>query len=313
MAITVLNASAENRVPIAATIGMFDGVHIGHRHILSFLKSEAAKRGLQSCVVTFPLHPQQVLAHNNATKLLMSNDDKLRQLADCGITYAVVLPFNSRLAATSTSDFMQMLHSQFGVRMLVMGFNHHFGCNAPSNFEDYQQLGRQVGIEVLKAPEYTGEYAPVSSSIIRKLIDEGDVATAAHKLGRPFKLSGVVVHGEKNGRKIGFPTANIEPEQSLLVPAGGVYAVMATLADGRRFGAMCNIGTRPTITSSLRRSIEVNIFCFDEDIYGTILTVDFIHRLRSECQFSSLNELAQALAADRQTSVTILNSLNHNI
>ena len=95
MAITVLNASAENRVPIAATIGMFDGVHIGHRHILSFLKSEAGKRGLQSCVVTFPLHPQQVLAHNNATKLLMSNDDKLRQLADCGITYAVVLPFNS--------------------------------------------------------------------------------------------------------------------------------------------------------------------------------------------------------------------------
>lgn len=290
-----------------ATIGMFDGVHLGHVTLVDFLKNEAQASGLRSLVITFSQHPQVVLG-GASQFLLQTLDDRLDALTALQPDYLLVLEFTPEMAALSSEEFLRMLRDRYGVKTLVVGYNHRFGHERDGHFLRYAEQGKALGVTVKKAPEYLGEYAPVSSTIVRGLIAAGRVADAMHSMGRPYRLSGRVVHGFHNGRGIGFPTANVGGmDSALILPHNGAYAVMVHVA-GRTLKGMVNIGNRPTLDNGDQLSVEVNIFDFDEDIYGQDISLDFIGFLRLEFKMGSVEELRAQLTRDREKSLTILNN-----
>ena len=291
---------------IIATIGMFDGVHLGHQALLDSLHEEAKKRGMSTAVVTFKEHPQRVLRPESGLKMVMTLADRIAYIKASGVDTVILLDFTKDLAKLSSKEFMQMLRDVYGVKTLVMGFNHRFGCVKDEYFEDYVEHGKELGVEVVRAKEYQGEYSPVSSSLIRKVIEEGRVDLARNYLTRAFVLSGEVVHGFKNGRKLGYPTANIDVSSEMILPHKGVYAVRVKLPDGRIKGGMANIGVRPTVIKGGHQTFEVNIFYFDEDLYVHVLTVEFVKFMRSEMKMGSLDELKMRLALDEQACREIL-------
>lgn len=291
-----------------ATIGMFDGVHLGHATLLDFLKEQARQRGLESAVVTFAQHPQAVLHPEAGIKMIMTVDDKLKLIARHGIDCTVLLDFTRELSLLDSSRFIELLRDRYGVAALVAGYDHHFGHNKQETFADYVRHGRELGVDIVKAPEYLGAYAPVSSSIIRKLIASGKVDDAMHCMGHPYSLAGKVVHGFHNGSGIGFPTANVgELDPTLILPHHGAYAVMVDVA-GKHLKGMVNVGVRPTMHNGHRLSIEVNIFDFDDDIYGMPIKLEFIKFLRLEFKLGSIEELRAQLTRDRAQSVKILDA-----
>ena len=291
-----------------ATIGMFDGVHLGHATLLDFLKEQARQRGLESAVVTFAQHPQAVLHPEAGIKMIMTVDDKLKLIARHGIDCTVLLDFTRELSLLDSSRFIELLRDRYGVAALVAGYDHHFGHNKQETFADYVRHGRELGVDIVKAPEYLGAYAPVSSSIIRKLIASGKVDDAMHCMGHPYSLAGKVVHGFHNGSGIGFPTANVgELDPTLILPHRGAYAVMVDVG-GKHLKGMVNVGVRPTMHNGHRLSIEVNIFDFDGDIYGMPIKLEFIKFLRLEFKLGSIEELRAQLTRDRAQSVKILDA-----
>lgn len=291
-----------------ATIGMFDGVHLGHATLLDFLKEQARQRGLESAVVTFAQHPQAVLHPEAGIKMIMTVDDKLKLIARHGIDCTVLLDFTRELSLLDSSRFIELLRDRYGVAALVAGYDHHFGHNKQETFADYVRHGRELGVDIVKAPEYLGAYAPVSSSIIRKLIASGKVDDAMHCMGHPYSLAGKVVHGFHNGSGIGFPTANVgELDPTLILPHRGAYAVMVDVG-GKHLKGMVNVGVRPTMHNGHRLSIEVNIFDFDDDIYGMPIKLEFIKFLRLEFKLGSIEELRAQLTRDRAQSVKILDA-----
>lgn len=293
----------------AATIGMFDGFHLGHRSLVESLKEEASSLHLATAVVTFRDHPQNVL-YGGDLKWICTLDDRIADIAQQGVDYLILMDFTPGLASLDSGQFMSMLHEQYGVDALVVGFNHHFGHNRSDGFECYCRQGKALGVSVLQAREYDGEYAPVSSSIIRRLIAEGDVEAAMHRLNHLYGIGGVVVHGMKNGRRLGYPTANVgEFSSHIVLPKNGVYASYASIDDGRILPSMTNIGTRPTVLSNGSLSVEVNIFDFDDDIYGRGFKVYLLRRLREERHFASLDDLKHQLASDCEESRRYLSSM----
>lgn len=303
--------------PVAATIGMFDGVHRGHVWLIDRLKEFAARRGLGTAVVTFTNHPRNVLRPDAGMPLIMPLPRRIDLLAATGIDRIMLMDFTPELSMLDSAGFMELLSSHYGTAALLMGYNHRFGHNRDERFSDYVDCGRSLGIEVERADEYRGDFAPISSSIVRRLLNDGDVATAADKLGRHFGLCGTVVHGFARGRDIGFPTANVDvADTRLIVPRDGVYAVTVTLPDGSTHGGMANIGIRPTFNDGARRSIEIHIFGFDADIYGAEIEVRFIHRLRDERAMGSVEELKAQLCADLEAAkhrLSMHDNLNHPI
>lgn len=296
----------EKSVGITATIGMFDGVHIGHQTLLASLREESQRRGTKSAVVTFSQHPQRVLRPECGLKMLMTLEERLRALEKQGVDVVILLDFTPELSRLDSLDFLRVLKSDYGVETLLMGFNHRFGCARDEYFEDYVAHGKSIGVEVVRAVEYQGEFSPVSSSLIRKVLEEGRVDLAKNYLSRPFELSGEVVHGFKNGRKLGYPTANIDITSELILPHKGVYTVIAELEDGNRYGGMANIGVRPTVVKGGNQTFEVNIFDFEGDLYGQVLKVQFVKFMRSEMKMNSLEELKQQLARDAQSCRKVL-------
>ncbi len=296
-----------------ATIGMFDGVHLGHVTLINFLKKQAQERGLKSAVVTFAQHPQAVLHPDSGIKLIMPTARKVDLIGQHGVDYTVLLDFTRELSLNDSTQFLKILRDRYGVSVLVAGYDHHFGHNKQETFADYVRNGRKLGIEIVKGPEYLGEYAPVSSSLIRKLIASGKVDGAMHCMGRPYRIEGKVVHGFHNGSGIGFPTANVgELDPAIVLPHRGAYAVMVDVA-GRRLQGMVNVGIRPTMNNGNQLSIEVNIFGFDDDIYGLPIGLDFIKFLRLEFKLGSVEELRAQLTRDRDHSIAILNQYNNSL
>ena len=290
-----------------ATIGMFDGVHLGHVTLVDFLKTQAHAMGLQSLVITFSRHPRQVLHPDERFRLIMSMEDRLNRLGQLDPDLLMPLDFNIQLSQLDSSQFIELLRDRYGVAMLVAGYNHRFGHNRHETFEDYCRHGQQLGVKVVKAPEYLGQYAPVSSTIIRGLIAAGKVVDAMHCMGRPHVIAGKVVHGFHNGRGLGFPTANVgEVNAELLLPHNGAYAVLAHVR-GRQLQGMANIGKRPTLDNGDNLSIEVNLFDFEDDIYGEDISLEFIGFLRLEFKMCGLDELKQQLSRDRDNARRILN------
>lgn len=291
---------------LMATIGMFDGVHLGHRFLISNLIARSHESGMKSAVITFRNHPQRVFNPDGTLRMIMTLDERLSTLKQLGVDVAIVLDFTKDFAKIDSTGFMKILHTQYGVKTLIMGFNHRFGCNKDEDFDDYQRNAALVGVEVERAEEYQGEYSPVSSSLIRKVLEEGRVDLAEKYLTRRFYLEGVVVPGKQNGRKIGFPTANLDVVEELVIPHRGVYAVIVTLPDGTQRGGMANIGVRPTVEKGGKRTFEVNIFDFEGDLYGSTLRVDFVKFMRSEMKMPSFEALKERLVLDAQSCKKVI-------
>ncbi len=288
-------------VASAATIGFFDGVHRGHQYLIRQVVQCAASRGQASLLVTFRRHPRQVMHADYQPQLLSTFEEKCALLAATGADYCATLDFTMELAALSARQFMaDILRDKFGVRTLVIGYDHRFGHDRVAGFADYVEYGRELGMEVVRAKPFSMGGVNVSSSVVRACLCDGEVAMAARCLGRPYALSGTVVEGFHEGHGLGYPTANLQPEDPCkLVPKGGVYAVKVRL-QGRQaaFAGMLNIGTRPTLDNGDNRSIEVYLLDFSGDLYGCRLTLDFICRLRDEKKFRNKGELANQLRAD---------------
>ena len=306
----ILNATdhIDGSVKLAASIGMFDGMHRGHITLINALKEQAAVRGLGSAVVTFRQHPQQVVNPEGTPCALMTLDKKIAAIAATSPDYLILLDFDETLSQYTAQQFMELLHYRYSVETLVMGYNHRFGHERNTTFAHYVEQGERLGVEVVKAPEYLGQYAPVSSSIVRQLIAGGRVEDAMNCMGHPFELEGKVVHGFHNGRGIGFPTANVgELPPGLILPHNGAYAVMV-LVDDKWHQGMVNIGYRPTLDNGKQLSIEVNIFDFDSDIYGKPIALQFIRFLRLEFKLGSIEQLREQLTHDKALSQKILDN-----
>ena len=292
-----------------ATIGFFDGVHQGHRFLLSQVKAAAKQHGLQTLVVTFAQHPRETLQTDYKPLLLTTPDEKVRLLQESQVDACAVLHFTKEMAALSAYEFMKhYLYEYLGVRKLVIGYDHRFGHNRNEGFPEYQTYGKEIGIEVVQAEPLKNDDFTVSSSVIRRFLEAGDVEMAQQCLDRPYHLSGTVVEGHHMGRDLGFPTANLQPEHPyLLVPARGVYAIYVEV-DGQRYPAMLNIGRRPTLDNGNDCSIESHLFGFNGNLYGKSLTLYFQHRLRDEKKFNSLDELKAQLRKDAEQTLKILES-----
>ena len=283
----------------AATIGFFDGVHLGHVHLLEELKNIATERGLKSMAITFPEHPRQILQSDYRPRLLSTPEDKMHLLERTGIDYCFPLHFTTAIAALGARTFMtDFLQKKLGVCTLLVGHDHHFGHDTNLTVDDYRRIGDEIGMEVIPADAYLYEGAPISSSRIRRELVAGNVKVANDMLGYRYTICGTVIHGMQNGRKMGFPTANLGPYcEFMQIPADGVYSSIATV-DGETWPAMLNIGFRPTFEGKAR-TIEAHLLGFDRDIYFHELTLEFVEFLRPERRFGSPEELAAQLEADR--------------
>lgn len=296
-----------------ATIGFFDGVHRGHCSLLSQVVRQAAQRNRQSTVVTFDIHPRQLVNPDFQPLLLTTLDEKLQLLSLQGIDRVALLHFDEQMASLSARDFMSVVLSrQLNVDTLVLGYDSRFGHGRTAGFADYEAYGRSMGIDVLRAtPLLSDDGAPVSSSLVRNLLLSGNIAQANDALGRRYSLTGNVVEGFHEGRRLGFPTANLAlADRQRLVPGRGVYAVWAELTGySEPMPAMMNIGTRPTYNGS-SQTLEVHIIGYEGDLYGQDITVTFAERIRSEQPFDSPSALASQLQLDRKACIRILNNLN---
>ncbi len=294
-----------------AVIGMFDGVHEGHRYLLRQLRLRAAERARKPLVITFANHPLSVISPERAPLLITPGSEKVSLIRGEGFAddEVLLLNFTSELRSTSATDFLAMLRDRYGVATIMMGFNNRFGHDAPADFADYEVLADHAGISLIQASELPEEKG-VSSSKIRGLISEGDVAEASKLLGRPFSISGVVVKGKALGRTLGFPTANLNPIPGTLLPARGVYAAIAD-ANGGTYSAIVNIGHRPTVDApDAPLSVEAHLVGLPKgtDLYDSQITIHFVDRLRSERRFATTEALRTQLALDRDAALAVIST-----
>jgi len=290
------------------TVGTFDGVHIGHQKLLSTINSLAKAEGGQSVLLTFSPHPRLVLfPDNNELKLLTTLDERIERLRKSGLDHLIIHPFTIDFSRISAVEYIsEILVKSLGVHKLVIGYDHHFGRNREGNLEYLKNNSLDYGFEVLEIPAQEIDDVNVSSTKIRKALVNGKVALANEFLGYEYGIDGTVVKGNMIGRTLGFPTANIQPaDKYKLVPGIGVYAVMFRIAD-MWYKGMASIGTRPTVTDSPKSVIEVHVFNFEGDLYGKIVRVIFVQRLRDEVKFENTTDLAKQMENDAENTKAVL-------
>jgi riboflavin kinase/FMN adenylyltransferase len=286
------------------TIGNFDGVHLGHREIFRKLKREAAEIGGVSVVVTFDPHPLKVLSTPRSVTLINTVEEKITLIEASGVDYLVIIPFTMEFAAIAAEEFVRgVLLARLGMKRLVIGHDYAFGRNREGNVNLLRRLGAELDFAVEELAPITDGTVVYSSSLVRRMILAGEVADVVHFLGRNFSVAGRVVHGEKRGKLLGFPTANIATDKEL-IPLDGVYAVKVRIAD-TLYDAACNIGNNPTFHGG-KRTVEVFIFDFTGELYGEEVRVYFFERLRGEEKFANVEELAAAIGRDVARCRTIL-------
>lgn len=295
----------------AATIGIFDGVHLAHRQILSRLNEIATENKNESLLITLWPHPRYVLNKDaEDLKLLTTLDEKLELLEKTGLQNLLLIPFDKQFASTPFDKFIKrILVDKLRVQNLVVGFNHQFGRDRQGNFESLRELADKSGFVLEQLPQVLIDDQRISSSAIRQNIISGKLDLANKMLGYNYVLTGKVVHGNKIGRELGFPTANIEvTELYKLLPADGVYAV-ETSVNGQHLTGMLNIGTRPTIENRGIRVIEVNFFNFDGNLYDEHITLKFHKRIREEKKFDSSSSLIQQIQKDKQEIINYFKTI----
>ncbi len=294
-----------------AAVGMYDGVHAGHRFLIDYLGVEARSRGLVPAVVTFSRHPLSVVRPLEAPALLNTLEQRVSLLGQAGAQDVILLSFNDALRRMSAREFLSALKRKFAIEALILGFNNRFGHDRPDGLEHYKALGDEIGVEVITAPEYRGPGAPVSSSAIRRHLMEGRPEEAARLLGSNYTLRGKVIGGKRLGRTLGFPTANLElPDVPLLIPATGVYAAYVITPDGVRRKAVVNVGYRPTVSEGnddqKKLSVEAHILDFVGYIYDEEIAIEFVKYLRPEKTFSTTSKLATQITDDIATTRKVL-------
>jgi riboflavin kinase/FMN adenylyltransferase len=284
------------------TIGTFDGVHTGHQQVITQMKKRAIEVDGETVIITFDPHPRTIINAASGIRLINTLDEKIELLSDKGIDHLVVVPFTEKFAQLSAEDYIsQFLIRYFRPHTLIIGYDHHFGKGRSGNYELLKLHTTTYQYQLLEIPAHVLDSISVSSTRIRQAVGHGEMDIANQSLGYTYFFSGIVVEGNKLGRTIGYPTANIDiTEKSKLIPGDGVYAVDVESSDepGTRYLAMMNIGFRPTVDGS-KRMIEVNIFNFDRMIYGGFLKVFVKKFLRAEEKFSGLNALKEQLALDK--------------
>ena len=288
-----------DKMPCAATIGSFDGVHRGHLAMLAELRAAAAAKGLPLMVVTFATHPRRLFDKESAPFLLTPSCEKVKLLETAGVDICVLLDFDHAMAAMTAARFMEeILVERLGVQLLAVGYDHHFGKPAAGEgLEQYIAFGKEQGIEVFGTQPFVVDGMAVSSSAVRRALSAGDVAQAALLLGRNYSLAGTVVHGAGIGRVLGFPTANISPaDDEQMLPLDGVYET-DVMIDGNAFKGVMNIGVKPTVNGT-QRTNEVFIIDFEGDLYGKEIAVQFVRRLRGEQVFDNVNALRFQIEVD---------------
>ena len=306
-----LNQVQKTSGACVATVGMFDGVHRGHQHVIGRVVERAREAGLSSTVITFDKVPRQVLDPSFRPQLLTTLEEKESIIKQLGVDVLAILPFTRETASLSAQAFMQqVLHERLRTEVLVTGYDNRFGHDRMEGFDDYVRYGRELGMPVLRGDAQLMDdgHRPVSSSVIRQLLaEEGRVDLMPHYLTRFYQLRGKVTAGEHIGHRLGYPTANLEPDEAdKLIPAPGAYAVWATLeGEQQSRAAMMNIGHRPTFHGS-RQTLEVNILDFEGDLYGQTMCVSFVERLRAERRFESPEALITQLEADKKQAKEIL-------
>ncbi|HEY4155515.1 MAG TPA: bifunctional riboflavin kinase/FAD synthetase [Puia sp.] len=292
------------------TIGTFDGVHSGHQQVITQMKQEAARILGESVIITFDPHPRTVVDINSGIRLINTTEEKTELLSGKGIDNLVIIPFTEKFARLSAEDYIsRFLVRYFHPHTIIIGYDHHFGKGRTGNYQLLNKMAGTYHYQLKEIPAHVLDSISVSSTRVREAISLGDMETANTLLGYTYFFSGTVQEGNKLGRSIGFPTANLQVADSFkLLPGDGVYAVDVILEDEpeRRFKAMMNIGYRPTVDGS-RKVIEVNIFDFDRMIYGRTVKVFVRKFLRPEQRFSGLEELKAQLGEDRRQAEQIEN------
>jgi riboflavin kinase/FMN adenylyltransferase len=282
------------------TIGTFDGAHRGHIKVFDELKKSAQKINGESIIMTFWPHPVMVLAPTKKVTLLNCLDEKTSRLSNVGIDHLIVYPFSHEFSQLSPYTFVkEILVKKLNISTLVFGHDHAFGKNKEGNYENLVKFGNELGFNVVQVDEYKYNNFNISSTIIRNLINAGDLNQANELLGYNYTLEGYVITGYKLGRTIGFPTANIEPcSEHKLIPSNGVYAVQVNIEDQKHYG-MLNIGFKPTVEKELNKpTIEVHIFNFEGNLYDKKISIEFHKKIREEKKFASINELKAQLEHD---------------
>ena len=292
------------------TIGTFDGGHLGHRKIIDRLLASAQSNDLESVVLTFFPHPRMVLQKDTGIKLINSIDERIALLEACGLDHLIIHPFTQEFSRLTAEEFVKdILVDQLKARKVIIGYDHRFGRNRNANIDDLKAFGEHYDFEVEEISKQDVDDVAVSSTKVRKALDEGNITLANEYLGYPFMLNGIVSRGKGLGKKFNYPTANLKIEEDYkLIPAKGVYVVQATLANERVYGMM-SIGTNPTVGGS-DLTIETFFFDFDANLYDQHLQIELLTRIRDEKKFNSVDELIAAMQADEKFSRDFIQKLN---
>lgn len=308
--VTTLEGYRPGANPVA-TIGTFDGVHAGHRVIIDRVIAAAQARGGESLVVSFHPHPRLVLRPDDTSlQLLHTLDEKVAGLAALGLDRLVLIPFTPAFAQTTSAQFIEgILARTLGIRHLIIGYDHRFGADRGGGLAELQAAGPRLGFTVEEIPAQQIDAASVSSTRIRRALGEGQVAEAARLLGYPYSLSGTVVEGRRLGRTLGYPTANLRlPDAHKLVPALGIYAVWAEVG-GQRHAALLSIGRNPTVTADGPVTVEAYLLDYSGDLYGQVLTLRLLERLRGEEKFDGVEALVAQMQRDEAQARGLFASL----
>lgn len=290
-----------------ATIGTFDGVHKGHKYLINKIKKTAYNEGLKSCIITFNQPPILVVRPDKAPPSISTLDEKIRKINEIGVDKIEVLQFDLDMAKLTAKEFIEeILSKQLHVKHLIIGYDHRFGHNRSEGFEEYKAYGEAIGMKVDVFTEFVLGNDEVSSTTIRKYLEDGKLSLANEMLGYHYNITGEVVNGFRNGRLLGYPTANIKPnDPHKLIPKEGVYAVRVYIA-GDVFKGMLYIGRRPTFNNGPDISIEVNIFDLNKDLYGQEISLEFIAYTRGDIKFKNIEELQNELENDAEICKRIL-------
>lgn len=279
------------------TVGVFDGLHLGHREILKKLKEKARELNAQTAVFTMFPHPKTVL-RGKEEKCLMTQEEKIRAFEKAGTEHLIIYPFNREFASLTAYRFTEeILFKQLNTQCLVVGYDHRFGSDRLGDLDVLNSYARNFGFHAVQADKYTEDGVTVSSSVIRQLLSEGNIVSANRYLGYAYSLHGRVTEGDRIGRSIGYPTANLIIDQGKLLPANGVYSVEVRLENNTYFG-MLNIGRRPTLNKPDEMRVEVHIFAYRGNLYGREIRLDIHRRIRDERRFDNLDDLKQQLQKD---------------
>jgi riboflavin kinase/FMN adenylyltransferase len=289
------------------TIGNFDGVHLGHKKIFTALLESARDNCGDAVVITFSSHPRKVLYPDNPIKIITTSEEKVNAIFNLGIDNIILLHFTREMAEMSAREFYNdILVTRIDARALVIGYDHAFGKNREGTVDYLSELCARTGMGLTRVDEAMLDSRPISSTWLRELIEQGDLAMTERILGRRYGLSGTVSRGQRRGRMLGFPTANIVLDDGdKVLPADGSYSVLVHAGDGVTRGGMLNIGVNPTFGTA-KKTIEVNIFDFDADIYDARISVEFVDRIRAEWPFESVEALTAQLVRDRERALSQL-------